>query len=773
MKAALALVWLCVVALAGGYLALRATDGIALQSNILALLPRDARDVAAQGAQDRIADMLSRRVVFLVGSSSPRTAASAAARLSESLSQSHMVKAVTSGVDPSALQRIGKAYFPYRAGLLAPADRAALMDGKGASLIPRALSALYGPASFADARLIGQDPFLLLPRFLLSLPTPQSHLKADNGVLSVRAGGLTYVLVSAELSGDPYALTFENAFDAALAKTLSSLKADAPDLVVLRTGAVFYAHDGATDAMNETSAIGAASLIGTLGLILLVFGGLRPIVLGFAAIAIGILFGFVTTLLAFGQIHLIALLFGVSLIGISVDYSLQYFCEYFDTEAHNPAQRLKRVLPGIAIGVATTLIGYCTLLLAPFPGLRQVAVFSFAGLTATVLTVALWYPLLDSKTKQERRFGLVTLADGHWRFWESPSLRWARLAMMLALGATALAGSLRLQTNDDVRHLQSLSPDLKRQESEVERLTGASVGTEFLLVRGPDEEAVLETEERATDVLARDRKAGVLEGYSAISQFVPSIARQKSNRALVRDRLLSPYLANFTQSIGYTGSVNTGQSASFLKRSDLPWVGPLAPLQALEISSRDAPAHVVLLDGVKNAPALAASLSGISDVRVVNPVDDWTRLFADYRRDAIALLAISAALMYPLLAWRYGLRRGVRILMPSLAAVALTPSLAALAHVDFTFFNAMALVLVLSIGVDYSVFCAETSGKRKPVTALAIALAAASTILSFGLLAFSQVFAVHAFGMTMLIGICLAFLFAPAAGDASAREART
>ncbi len=34
------------------------------------------------------------------------------------------------------------------------------------------------------------------------------------------------------------------------------------------------------------------------------------------------------------------------------------------------------------------------------------------------------------------------------------------------------------------------------------------------------------------------------------------------------------------------------------------------------------------------------------------------------------------------------------------------------------------------------------------------------------MLALSQVFAVHALGTTMLIGISLAFLFAPAAGDA-------
>jgi predicted exporter len=42
-------------------------------------------------------------------------------------------------------------------------------------------------------------------------------------------------------------------------------------------------------------------------------------------------------------------------------------------------------------------------------------------------------------------------------------------------------------------------------------------------------------------------------------------------------------------------------------------------------------------------------------------------------------------------------------------------------------------------------------------------MAAATTLLSFGLLALSSVQAVHAFGTTMLIGILLAFLFSPLA----------
>ena len=48
-------------------------------------------------------------------------------------------------------------------------------------------------------------------------------------------------------------------------------------------------------------------------------------------------------------------------------------------------------------------------------------------------------------------------------------------------------------------------------------------------------------------------------------------------------------------------------------------------------------------------------------------------------------------------------------MVPSVVAAGLTPPIIALFGTQLSFFNTMALVLVLSIGVDYSVFCRETS----------------------------------------------------------------
>ncbi|XSZ47311.1 hypothetical protein ACP8HZ_00250 [Francisella noatunensis] len=64
--------------------------------------------------------------------------------------------------------------------------------------------------------------------------------------------------------------------------------------------------------------------------------------------------------------------------------------------------------------------------------------------------------------------------------------------------------------------------------------------------------------------------------------------------------------------------------------------------------------------------------------------------------------------------------------------------------------------------MDYVLFLAE-SHNRFNHTMLALALSAITTILSFGLLALSNTPAIEYFGLTVLIGISVAFLLAPIA----------
>ncbi|NQF21772.1 hypothetical protein FCI58_21840, partial [Enterobacter hormaechei] len=74
----------------------------------------------------------------------------------------------------------------------------------------------------------------------------------------------------------------------------------------------------------------------------------------------------------------------------------------------------------------------------------------------------------------------------------------------------------------------------------------------------------------------------------------------------------------------------------------------------------------------------------------------------------------------------------------------------------------LALVLVLGIGINYTLFFSNPRGT--PLTSmLAITLAMMTTLLTLGMLVFSTTQAISSFGIVLVSGIFTAFLLAPLA----------
>jgi predicted exporter len=86
----------------------------------------------------------------------------------------------------------------------------------------------------------------------------------------------------------------------------------------------------------------------------------------------------------------------------------------------------------------------------------------------------------------------------------------------------------------------------------------------------------------------------------------------------------------------------------------------------------------------------------------------------------------------------------------SLAAIGYTATL-------FNVFNVMALLLILGVGIDYALFYERAEAAGQATTALAISMAAATTLLAFGLLIFSGNPVVRAFGTTLAPGVLAAY----------------
>ncbi len=716
-------------------------NGLPLDSDLLYLLPSEEHDLQAQRAWELMMAELSSRFTVLVGHEQEEVALRTVQQLQEGLQNAGLIVQVDQDWSSSAKQ-LAKVLFPYRMGLLSESDRHLLLQHQKETLLNRAIGQLYSPTGIVDSRLLSKDPFGLFASFLLQLPNPAKRLTIRNGWLHTHDGAQHWFMLNGRLTQSPYSIRFQEQFMhfwQAFPKEPAAL---------LRFAALFYAQSAASQAMHEASTIGTLGMILTIILILMVFRAIRPLGLTIFAILNGMMCGLVICLLFFDRIHTAALLFGSTLVGVAVDYCLLYFATSFSHHPH-PEARIKKVFAGISFGMLTTVLGYTCLAVAPFPGLRQGAAFSVAGLLASWLTVVLWFPRLDNLASRNPPSILLWLRDLIMWLWQTDRHR-ARVGLALALLLLAVVGGRQLEVNDSIRRYQQLSATLQAEQKQLQQLTGLSEINQFFWISADNDEQLLQLQEQLGDRLRLMRASGILDDWLSIARFVPSAQRQSDNQRL-NAQLQESTLPQLQAISGLPFAVQSNQT-------DL-LAADQSGLFAWPIFS-GAKKQAVFPIGVQDSQRIGQAANDLPGVMHIDPPSKLSALLARYRYRALWLFAIAATLTGGLLVWRYGWRGGLSTLLPPLLATVSTPLLLALLHIPMGFFTSIALVLVFSIGVDYAIFCAEES--LPDIAMLAgIWLAAMTALFSFGLLALSQTPAVQEFGLTLFIGITLSLFLAP------------
>lgn len=743
----------------------RFSNGIPLETNILALLPESEKEDWVQRAQKVQQSLGSDKIIVLVGHQEFDTAREAAVLIENILREEKIIESKPNATIDIGASEFGKKLFLFRAGLLAPKDRQTVKAGDGQQLADRARAQIFSPLAFPTSDIIRKDPFLLFPAYLSSLQETNANFYLRDGVLATESEGRWYILVDGALSGPAFDQTQQTKTFVAFSRAQTAVENKFSNVDILKTGAVFYSREAFNQAEKEASLIGGVSLLGIVLLNFLIFRSLKPLLLSMLAIGSGILGGLAIALLLFGKLHVLAIVFGAGLIGIAVDYSFHYFCERFQKDAPPAQQRIEAIKSGLTLGLVSSVLGFLTLSLTPFPGLQQIALFSASGLTMAYLTVLYIFPLLDRSPRFLHGERILQLSMGLHNFWVNQEWRKAKAAVLIALLLIGLFGAVRFQIDDDVRRLQSLPLELQKEESKIRTLAGIEDEAHHFYLRGTTSEDVLQAEERLGPELDRLIKNDSIIGYRAVSQVIPSIARQNNNRELV-SRSLMPKLESHLGRIGLSSKETFALSKENLDIDDLSKIDLPIGMQIMKLVTTPGEViHAITIIGVKNPTALVELAETSNDVALVNRANDLTKTFGTYRFRALIMLLVAYGVVWVFLSLRYGLLGAVKVMSPSIGAVIFAPCIIALFGEPFTFFNAMSLILVFAIGLDYAIFNREAVAERKPRAMLANGLSAISTILAFGLLALSDTYAIHAFGITILVGIVLAYCLAPLASD--------
>ena len=752
-------------------------DRLAPDTDILALLPAQQRDPARQRALAQMVEAAQQRVIVLIGAADWDDARRAATVYRKTLApHRHLLYAADTISDRTGSDWLAT-FKNHRLNLLTSEDDAALRGQAPSYWLGRALAKLYSPFAAPQPLAWQEDPFGLFNNWLLAR-AQETPVRPRDRELSVSAGVRHYVVLPLTLRVPAFAVAGQRALMPVLEQARLAAQQATPRVEIIQGGVVLHAAAAAAQAQREMSTIGIGSLTGILLLIWITFRSFKPIALVALSIAVGCLGALSISWLVFERIHLITLVFGASLIGVAQDYGIYFFCKRLGANDEVDSWRLLRqILPALILTLVTTLIGYFSLVLTPFPGLRQMALFSAVGLIFAWFTVVFWFPTLIHASSLKNRAAAERYGRSLTRW---PRFAKNRQSLVVALAFAGLAGfgGSRLTVQDDIRSLQNPPKPVLDDQLKLGKILDLASPVQFFLLRGADAEVLLQREEalkQRLDLLVQEKQIG---GYHAISNWVPSARVQQSRRQLI-ERLLLPgkgALAALAAKLG-EGESWVGVARARLLASALPitveefFQSPASePWRHLWLGHvGDQYASVVALRGVNrsNLALLQQTASGLEGVEWVDQVSEISALLADYRYYMGWVVLLSYVAVFVLLFPRYR-RSSWRALAPAALASLLALALLSIAGQGLQLFHLLALMLLLGIGVDYGIFLQEPGSQDDGAAWLAVAVSALCTLLSFGLLGLSQTPALRAFGLTMAIGIGAVALIAPCFRSATA-----
>ena len=526
-------------------------------------------------------------------------------------------------------------------------------------------------------------------------------------------------------------------------------------------------------------------------LLLVVYRSVPTLLLGLVPVVSGALAGVAAVSLGFGgMVHGLTLGFGTTLIGEAVDYSIYLFvqsAQYTHAGRRDERAWVGAFWPTVRLGVLTSVCGFASLLLSGFPGLAQLGLYSIAGLTTAALVTRFVLPRLAPANlcmRDVTPLGTrLASAAAH-----AHRLRWPMAALLLAAGAVLLMQRAPLWSQE----LSSLSPVPEREQA-LDAALRADLGAPdvryLVVLSGPDQESVLQGAERVARELDPLVAQGVIAGYESPARYLPSLATQRARQASLPPR---PELAQRLQAAVADQPVKPGLFTPFLddaeqargavplRREDLRgtsmalavdglltrhgerWSATL-PLRAPTATpqGKTGPAAGPSLDAAPIRAAIARA--ALDDTLFVDLKNESDHLYASYMHEALRLsLGGLAAIAVLLTIALRSPRRVLSTLLPLAAATLVVVAGLAASGRQLTILHLVGLLLLIAVGSNYALFF-NGSGRQaaaiSPHTLVSLILANMTTVAAFGLLAFSSLPLLQAFGMTVGPGAVLALLF--------------
>jgi predicted exporter len=757
---------------------------VRINTMLFDMLPRSSQSRAVMEADMILGEKSGRELVILAAAPDFENAKKGAQMLCANFENSPDFENISLYFDSEVMEEFSRYLYDYRF-VIAGGKTLELLENGGAEEIAQdALASAFGAINFLPLTHIESDPFLLAERrmgeFLSSSLLGGGSLGIKEDVITAQKDGAShgdgaslgdatwYVLLRLTLAPGATSLRSERNAVGKIYTIAPEIKKSVPGLEFYFSGIPFHSYESSSGAQREISLISTISIIIILIIFLYAFRSIMPVLYSILAVGVSLGIASAAALLVFREIHIITFVFGTTLIGTCVDYSAHFFVQWKGNRSlKNGADIRRSISKSVIMSFISTEICFCVFLFAPFPILKQFALFSMAGLLSSFLTCFCIYPRLKIPEESKRQFQIFE-SKIFLRFKNlslSQTVRYVLAAALLvaALGLLAFnSSSIKIENN--ISSLYTMSAGLLESEKRAAQVLDYGSSGWYFIVAGSSPEETLENEENLVRRLEEEISNGNLGSLLGTSVFVPSIKKQKETYNAMKALLpLAPaqfeYLG-FPQSYAQNFESEFA-SAQYCLPTDAN-VPSIAGISKLWIGEKNGNYYSCVLPLKPTDEAIFRAIAEeFEQVFFINKAKDIGRDLDTLTRTMLLFFLAAYLVISVVVFVVYPRRDSVKICAIPLLLVLSALAILALNKIPLGFFSVAALVLVFGLGLDYIFYMiGKKHSEEIKLTSLAVVLSFLTTLLSFGALVLSNFTPTHIFGLTVSAGLGAAFIFA-------------
>ena len=725
-------------------------DKVRFEADILSCLPKETKSGVDKTVIDEYTKRLDSQIVFLVKDSENKNSAlNAVKELYTELCDDELISEIIGFSDSVSQRQFNEYIYKNSHALLSSKIR---NDLEKDTYDKKVLSLVFSGFSGVSSKEISNDP-LLLTRSVIKELSKGSSIKIKDGFLYIKSEDSGYYLLNVT--------TKNSAFNLQSTDTLSSRLIQLTDRIekkystkILKRGTLFYSQKASEKSKNDISLIGTLSLVGVFSLIFFVFRSLTPVILALLSVFTGVAAGFACVLLFFDSVNIILLAMALSIIGIVCDYTIYYMTLRLRSDINESSFDTINILKKpLSLAVATDAVAYLIIILSPIEPLKQLSVFCIVTISVSCLFVLCIEPYL-SKSVKRREFKNTAFIQKYLSFIKTKKNCYIVLFIICSFCALSVPFA---KFNNDPKTFQNMDETLKVDDLQISRVLNQTENTAYFAVQSRDIDDLLYQNERAKIYFDSLIKNSTVKSYRAIplnskKTQIDDIKRIDNRILKVKDTLLQN---------GICVSENTKDLApvsltDFIESK----VGQsYKPLLCQDDKNSVYATLIIVQSNIEKKKLSKLVSDNLSNTKLLDRHDDFVKIFTQFSVHIIYVLVSFIISIFVISLFRVGIKKALYTTFFSILCVLSSVGMLQIFGYSINLFNELSLILVLGIGVNYTIFFTSYKGdKRTSVTAILTSVL--TTIISVGLLILSSVNVIASFALTLCVGIIVSFILA-------------